>query len=242
MNRFDESILLFLNQLSQKSAVFDHLMGFLENTNLFKGAGFIALLWAWWLQPSPEMVQRRKIILATLTGCAVSILAARLLALNLPFRPRPLNESALAFLHPLGTSRHTLETWSSFPSDHAALFSGLVVGCFFISRRAGFWAAIYASIVVIFPRLYLGFHYLTDILMGGLLGASAVWAANLRGLRKRLAAFGLGWETRFPVSFYFCFFLATYQFVVLFDDIRAGGHLAVDLVKFFRSGIWPADA
>ncbi len=229
MNSFDHSLLLFFNQFSQKSVVFDYLMVFLENTNLLKGGLFIAVFWGFWLQPSPEQERRRCIILATLTGCAAAILAARLLALNLPFRVRPLNESAVRFLHPLGTSQHTLEKWSSFPSDHAALFFGLSLGCYLISRRVGLLAAIYTGVVVMFPRVYLGFHYPTDILIGGLIGLLAVAVANQTRLREKLGNFGLGWMRRAPVSFYICFFLATYQFVVLFDDIRSAGHLVMDL-------------
>ncbi len=236
MNFFDDSILTFVNHFSHKSVVFDQVVVFLENTNLLKGAGFLAFFWGCWLQPVPDLTRRRKIILSTLVGCAVAILAARLLALNLPFRGRPLNDDSIHFLHPFGTSQHTLETWSSFPSDHAALFFGLATGCFMLNRRVGILAATYAFVCVMLPRVYLGFHYPTDILAGGMIGVAAVSLAHAGWVREKVAGLGMVWMEKHPLSFYACLFLATYQFVVLFEDIRAGGHFAAHLYHYLRAG------
>jgi len=67
---------------------------------------------------------------------------------------------------------------SSLPSDHAAMFTAFSVGLFFVSRRAGVFALLYTATVILLPRLYLGLHYLTDLLAGALLGAACAWACR----------------------------------------------------------------
>jgi undecaprenyl-diphosphatase len=56
----------------------------------------------------------------------VAILAARILALTLPFRVRPRFEPALHFVVPAGNVSDLVD-WSAFPSDHAAI-AGARVG------------------------------------------------------------------------------------------------------------------
>lgn len=100
------------------------------------------------------------------------MLIARVMALTLPMRLRPIHEETLAFLPPHGMEKATLEFegWSSFPSDHAFLFFALGTGFLFVSRKAGILALAYTTLFIAFPRMYLGLHYPTDILVGGLIG------------------------------------------------------------------------
>ncbi len=232
----DTEVLSFLNQFAQKSQVFDHVVTVASDLDLLKGAVLFAILWALWLIPSEKTQTNRKIIVATLTGCAVSILFARLFAMMLPFRARPINEPDFHFLLPFGEKAGTLETWSSFPSDHAALFFGLVTGLFMISRSLGAVFLVQVSVCVIFPRLYLGLHYPTDILAGAVLGVFFVWLMNKDPIREKLSRPTFVWMERHPFSFNACFFLAAYQFVTLFDDVRALGRLAVGVVKAIHGG------
>ncbi len=232
MNFFDSVFIRFLNGLSQKSPLLDHFVSFLADSNLCKGGLIVSLLWMLWLQPSPELARRRRAILGTLAGCAAAIVAARLLAGLLPFRNRPMNDIDFNFVTPFGYDPKMLEGWSSFPSDHAALFFGLAAGIFSTAKRIGWFTLLHAIVIISLPRLYLGIHYPTDIVAGGILGASFVWLANRPPLADALSRIGLGWCERSPASFYVCFYLATYQVAVLFDDVRALGHLAVDAVRY----------
>ena len=150
----------------------------------------------------------------------------------LPFRNRPMNDIGFSFLPPLGYNPNLLEGWSSFPSDHAALFFGLAAGIFSISKRIGRFALLHAIVIVSLPRLYLGIHYPTDIVAGGILGASFVWLAGRLPIAERIGRFAIGWLGRSPASFYVCFYLATYQVAVLFDDVRALGHFVVDAARY----------
>ena len=232
MISFDAAIIRFLNAWSRKFPLLDHAVSFLGDSNLFKGGIIVALLWMLWLQPSAEIVRRRRAILPTLAGCAVAILAARLLAGFLPFRERPMNDIEFSFVTPLGYDSHHLEGWSSFPSDHAALFFGLAAGIFPLSKKLGWFVLLHAIFIVSLPRLYLGIHYPTDIVAGAILGAFFVWLANRPALADPLARLGLGWLEKSPASFYVCFYLATYQVAVLFDDVRALGHLVTDAIRY----------
>ena len=228
----DAGIIHFLNSFSRKSPLLDHVVSFLGDSNLLKGGIIVALLWMLWLQPSAEIARRRRAILSTLAGCAVAILAARLLAGLLPFRDRPMNDVEFSFLTPFGYDPHALEGWSSFPSDHAALFFGLAAGFFPLSKKIGWFVLLHAIFIVSLPRLYLGIHFPTDIIAGAILGASLVRLANRPSLADPLARIALGWLERSPASFHVCFFLTTFQIAVLFDDVRALGHLVVDAARY----------
>lgn len=73
----------------------------------------------------------------------------------------------------------SMPTCGSFPSSHAAasmaFFTGLVVLGHPLAAVVGIWA-----VAVSFSRLYLGVHYLSDILMGTFVGVlAAVALTNL---------------------------------------------------------------
>jgi membrane-associated phospholipid phosphatase len=119
------------------------------------------------------------LILAVPAGLAINVLLKHLFAF-----PRP------SFDHPL----LKLETYS-FPSGHVAgatLFYGFVAAYFWQRtadpRLRAVYVAVAAMLVVLvaFTRVYLGVHYLTDVI-GGALWSSA-WLAFCLWLRKRLSA------------------------------------------------------
>ncbi|MBA2474456.1 MAG: phosphatase PAP2 family protein [Actinobacteria bacterium] len=107
---------------------------------------------------------------ALVAGAALGIELLNAVVKLLFHRPRP----ELAFVH--------LDTYS-FPSGHAAGSTALYATiAFLVARRArpaaGWTAALVALLVVVvvgFSRLYLGVHYLSDVLAGVALGSA--WAA-----------------------------------------------------------------
>lgn len=59
----------------------------------------------------------------------------------------------------------------SFPSMHAVVvFSLLPMLLYFLPRQKNFWVPF--AFLVIFTRIYFGFHYLSDVVFGALLGYS----------------------------------------------------------------------
>lgn len=235
MNPFDHGLILAVNQYADRSRGFDQFVVQLSTTDLLKGGVVLGVLWWLWFSSRPDLRDVRVRLLATLAAGAVAALAGRALADSLPFRTRPLHEPLLHFHLPLTEGRDLLRDFSSFPSDHAMLFTALSVGVLFVSRRAGIFLLVWTFFVVLMPRLYLGLHYPSDLLAGMLIGALIACVLQLRGVRERLAMPFLAWLDRQPASFYTSMYLATLQVGTLFADVR--GILALVAQALHRRSI-----
>jgi undecaprenyl-diphosphatase len=225
-NNFDFTILLFLNRFVGKSRSLDGLVQLFSDAFLFNGVLLVALLWLLWFNDRREEARVRLSV-----GAAAAVLAgllSRLLQLSLPFHVRPLYNPALNLTWPIGVERGTLNHWNSFPSDHASLCFGLATLIWMRDRRLGVFAFFWASITSS-ARVFLGFHYPTDILGGAVLGILMV--ALFGGLPlPRVAYRILEWERCASPSFYAVAFIASYQAGTLFNDVREIGHLIVGLL------------
>jgi undecaprenyl-diphosphatase len=220
MNPFDEVIVSFLNSFARRSWAFDTFMSVVLENDLIKAGVITALLWWVWFQTGDREDEHREFVLSGIIACVLAIAAARILALTLPFRERPLHNLALHFHIPYGVNENALIRWSSFPSDHAVLFFALATSIFFVSRRLGILAFFHAFFVICLTRVYLGFHYPTDILAGALLGIGIASLSRITAVRKTIAQPGMRWLHGHPSSFYASFFLLTSQISVLFDPLR----------------------
>lgn len=239
VNSFDRDILLFLNQFAGRSRVFDAFVGLLATPNLLKGA-VICVLFIWmWFRAGEEKSRDRVFVLWSLFISMASVLLARALALTLPFRERPLREAALQFHLPYAADRLELVGWSSFPSDHAAMFFAASTALLFFSRRLGIFALLYTFFVICMPRVYLGIHYPTDILAGALIGIGLNAFTAQPKLRTAFATPFLRWEHEYPSRFYPFFFLLAFEFSELFNSVRAIGHFAFICAKQLLSRVLP---
>jgi undecaprenyl-diphosphatase len=113
----------------------------------------MAALWWLWFRRGGQRTESRKIIIATLASGFGALFIARILALTMPFRLRPLHTPEISFTLPYYMPTIRLEGWSSFPSDHAALFLTLAMGLLFISRAIGILGLSYAFLIICLPRL-----------------------------------------------------------------------------------------
>ncbi|HEY4342693.1 MAG TPA: phosphatase PAP2 family protein [Steroidobacteraceae bacterium] len=210
-----------MNSLVGRSALFDSGIAFLSDNPLF-GALFVTLLWGYWFKPGnvAQVRETREHLITTLWAGIASIVVARALALELPFRMRPRFEPALHFRLPASPDSSLLLGWSSFPSDHAVMYSALAAGLCFISWRLGLAAALYVVCFVCFPRAYLGYHYPTDLLVGVVVGVLCGYAFNLQLVRRWIAAPVVAWEHSAPRRFYMALFFLTLQFATMFDIVR----------------------
>ncbi|MGV7221374.1 MAG: phosphatase PAP2 family protein [Nitrospinales bacterium] len=122
--------------------------------------------------------------------------------------------------------KYVLKGWSSFPSDHAVLFFAIAAGLFFISKRIGLFALTYSILIISLPRVYLGLHYPTDILAGGIIGIGIGGLATKYFTESGYCSSIISFSEAKPQFFYPLFFILSYQIVQMFVAVR---HLFIKL-------------
>jgi undecaprenyl-diphosphatase len=239
MNAFDLMIIDFLNGYSNWSAIFDRTIVNLMNLDLFKGGVLIGIIWALWFRTDNGTVDSsvRERLISSLCGSFMGLVTARVLALTLPFRYRPLHDPEIDFVLPFNMSEKALDGWSSFPSDHAVLFFALAFSFWYISRRLGLLSIFYVTVMIMFPRIYTGLHYPTDIIAGAALGFGFAWFFNLSTIRHNITKPFIYILDKKPGIFYFCFFIVSYQLATLFNDTRALAESVFNFVFKYLFGV-----
>ncbi|MGR3463755.1 phosphatase PAP2 family protein [Limimaricola sp.] len=216
----DLDILLALNRLAGQDSVLDALVVQVSTSPVFKGLPLMMLVWGLWMLPQAQLARRRAGLAATLAVAVLALVAGRLMSLGLPYRARPIHDPELPLRMADTIGPETLGGWSSMPSDHAVLFFALATGIALVDRRWGAVALAHALFVIAAPRVILGFHWPSDILVGGLIGAAlALVAVPL--LRRVLLGTGLlDWLEARPGFSYPLMFLVTHQLGTMFTSTR----------------------
>ncbi len=214
----DNTALLAVNQWAARRSVLDQVVFDISNSDMLKGGIFMAVYWWLWFDRRGAM--QRDVVVAIVAAIGTAVLS-RLLQVALPFHQRPLHTPDLDVRLPLSVDPSTLNTFSSFPSDHAMLFFALSVPLWRRAPWLGVVATVWTVFVICLPRVFLGYHYPSDILAGALLGIPCMlalsWLVARTGMAERVVRFGnLHPAAFFPVAFLLCFELAT-----LFADIRS---------------------
>jgi undecaprenyl-diphosphatase len=231
MVAFDQNVIMYLNGVFPHSVITGRLVEIVCSSNLFKGGIFMAFYWWLWFRPDEGAIvnRNRKIVVLTLLGVFLALFIVRVLIITAPFRFRPLDDPRIVFQLPFQFVP-VVGKWSSFPSDHAALFTGLAAGIWFVYRRLFYIAIAYVFLVIMSPRLFLGLHYPTDLLAGALLGLACVLVCLKLFMNNRLLAATLSWGDQHKGIFYSFFFLVTFQLAVLFDDVRYIGGMVFKML------------
>ena len=178
INDIDQYLLLLLN--GSDSLFLNRLMIFLTT-----GMTWIPLYLALLYMVVKNNETMGQILLAA--GCAIGavLLTAsvdNLLVKPLVARPRPCNEVAIKYM--VDVVYRLSDRDFSFFSAHAANTSSLAVFFILLVRHKLFTIAMIAwSLVNCYTRLYLGFHYPSDILCGLLFGSLVGFVAYLVYLR-----------------------------------------------------------
>jgi undecaprenyl-diphosphatase len=181
-------------------------------------------------------LETRAALLTVLILVVPAMVVARALARMLPYRERPFFDAGLHFQWPYNVDADQFIRWSSFPSDHAALFSALAMGIFFRSRRAGAAVFAYVVLVTFVPRIYMGYHWPSDILAGAVLGILVAYVALIPSVRRWSKLLyeqcnqHSGWFTA-------SLFLLTYEIGTLFNGPRL---LLTSLASLLKRGIMSA--
>lgn len=232
MNAFDHYIITFFNMFAAKSTAVDYLFHSLAGNNLFKGGLYVSILWAlWFTRDGADEEKTRKLIMVTFVGTLTGLVLTRVVVHILPFRPRPIHNMEIVFRLPHAVVRETMDNLSSFPSDHAAMFSGFATGIFLISRFWGYLAIGYCFLITFIVRVYMGYHYPTDIIAGASIGIFFVLVVNTTFVRKTVVDKIFNFSLTYPPMFYALFFLFSYQAADLFNDSRI---LASQSWKFLK--------
>jgi undecaprenyl-diphosphatase len=231
MGDLDLRILFALNHVVHQSRVVDAVLEFLTDADLLKGEVFLAILTYYWFARSEDQARRREIVIAIVIGTLFAIAEARLLQHVLPYRPRPNDDPALLVRVPYSGVQVHFTDWSSYPSDHATMFSALATGLLYLSVPLGLAAHVYWLVVIALPRVCLGVHYPSDVVAGGALGVVVGWVMQLRVVRPAITALPTRWARESPGSFYACVFLLCAQLASMFIDVRTAAHGIVSFLS-----------
>jgi undecaprenyl-diphosphatase len=221
MNSFDQRIIFFFNQAAQRCPGFDNLVVIASDSDLVKGGIVLTAVWWAWFSRSNEQHRQRAQLMAAIASALIALFVARVLAFALPLRLRPILDPALHFRPPSGLpDQSNWTTWSSFPSDHAALFFALTIGVFRVSRKGGIALFFYVILFICLPRMYVGIHYPTDILAGLAIGFGAFALLGIEKINRLWTRPIFVLLEKKPGFFYALFFVLSFQIATLFWDIR----------------------
>lgn len=220
----------------------DYFASFEENTSLLKGGIFLATYWYFWFHAGSDQDKRRRVIITTVVGALLALIASRTIANLAPFRTRPMYDPHLQH-HPYAFPiSPVLVNWSAFPSDQATFFFALAFGLVQLSRRLAIPAMLYVAGWICFPRMFLGVHYASDVVAGAVIGITLTWASlKVRWLQSSFATRLLALEEARPELFYSTAFLISFEMSVLFDDIREAARTVFHIThaeysEFIHSG------
>lgn len=222
----DLPILRFLTSFVGKAPLFDHLVHAISRYDTFKGLVMMSLLWlAWFSRGSSDLAdgrdERRSALIIVLAGSIATVALSRALQLVLHVHQRPIL-SHLGLNFPDFMESASVNSWNSFPSDHSMLFFSLSMGLWMIDRRIGLLGFLWSAIVIDLPRVYLGIHYPSDVIVGAVLGVLCM-KGFVRLPLYDAADRVLAWGRAHQGAFYWIGFMLTVQLAHLFDDFRRLG-------------------
>lgn len=235
----DESISHFMGLLLGRAPGFDAFILTVSGSNLLKGAVLIAAASCFWIAQTEGATPGNRIGLAAdrailasamLASCVGEVIALAIAKLA-PFRLRPFLNEDLGMHVPQGLQALApkMMQQSSFPSDHAVLFFAMATGLWLVNRRAGWLAFGYVATVIALPRLYLGLHFASDLIVGAMIGVVVV----LAGVRVIADSAPMRWLSaqtfERPVLVNPILMLITFQIATMLSDLRDFADLAGQL-------------
>jgi membrane-associated phospholipid phosphatase len=226
LNGFDSYVMELMSRYSQRSLIANKFIIQFLGLNSIKLLPFIVGLWVLWFSKIPKF---RPAVVEAFFGMFAAIAFSKAIQFFLPQRLRPLHSGNPDFVLPLGVDPHTLEHWSSFPSDHAAIFFTVSTTIWRVSRPLGSACYAWSIFVVCIPRIYAGYHYASDIIAGAALGVFTAFVVA-RPLQVSLLPWIAAVEKKYPPVFYAMFFVVSYEFMTMFSEARRVGNAIRNLL------------
>jgi len=220
MQAFDLMVITWVNQFSNLHLSFDKTVYVVADNHLLKGGVIMGLLWWVWMRNGASFVSPGLHAVRTIGGTLLAILVARGMQNLLPGRLRPMEEPTLNFLMPYGVHPPGIVELSSFPSDHAVMFFALSTALFFAIRTLGVMAYTWTIVVVCLPRIYLGYHYPSDIVAGALVGTLIMIPMMLIPLPSAIPNMLTRIQVKHPGLVFAGIFLLTLQMSTMFENSR----------------------
>ncbi len=226
LHGIDYAITRALNRLSGRYFLLDHVAHDLTK-EAFSNLPMMALIWFVWCRTGDD--QRARIV----SGVLVSILAIALcyvLQVALPHHLRPLHDPALRFLPPPAIDPRVFSPGMSFPSEHAAMLFALATTIYTVLPPLGLFCLVLASLLSAI-RVYLGFHFPTDVVTGAMIGIVAVGLSRsgwVLATSRRTVEWARSHLMLFSaVSFYLCACISR-----MFEDYR---YVAVGVSRMLKA-------
>ncbi len=174
--RFDIWFLTKLAKFLGRYPLFDLGVESAIRHNVLGGMCFAACVFIFWMQgarPGGQRVRQR--VLSILFGALLAIVLSLLSGGLASWLPPSRNPRVAHFYPP-----YLMENINSnsFPSQSTALYAAVAAGIFSLHKVVG--AALWVSVglIVGLPRLYLGGHYPSDVLVGAILGLLGYFCAR----------------------------------------------------------------
>ncbi|MBS3815030.1 MAG: phosphatase PAP2 family protein [Hadesarchaea archaeon] len=157
----DEQVLQWISNL--RFSLLSELMKIITDRAIVGSVSVLLPIFILWYKNKAKWIL--PLILSLLTAIVLTYIFKSLFA-----RPRPSASLIIVYFY-------------SFPSGHAAsVFSVIPAIEKGLKKLKWFW--IVFACLIAFTRLYLGVHYLSDIIFGGLLGYLTGWFIINEGLKK----------------------------------------------------------
>ncbi len=207
----------------------------LSGTDL-PGAFLVSTIWWCWFQPKESTAQRdiRAHLICTLLGGLAGIIVARCLGLLFPFRVRPRFDPSVGFIPPGADAGYFID-WSSFPSNHMVLFAALAIGVSVVSWRLAASLLAFILLFIGLPRIYVGLHYTSDVLVGTLIGSAIGLLANRRLICDSVGERAMYLHDAYPGPFYTVYWLVTFEAGTVFGGLRSALAAAAHVLKSLGS-------
>jgi undecaprenyl-diphosphatase len=219
---FDRVATRALNRLAARDSTVNELVNAITFPTL-QGLVVVSLACGcWFTRTSPD--SRKRLV----RGCVAAVLAAaaaHFVQVTLPPMLKPIFDPSLQIypadvLGDIDSLRaNSNPNAQSFPSERATLFAGVAIAVCAAYRPIGL-IALLSTVTTEWCRIYLGLHYLSDILGSFFLAAMIYW------LVEATAFFGfdhvvIEWERTSPAAFYSVAFAGCYGLATAFEDLRS---------------------
>lgn len=183
----------------------------------------LTIAWLVWARQGLASAAMRLYLLRFALGVVLALAVARILNAVTFFRARPALDAGWQlprFTSDVAMTAQDLHfrDANSFPSDHASLSFAIATAIFRLAPGWGGLAYAWAAFGVCLPRIFLGDHYVGDVVAGAVLGVAAMSLSLRLPVPAALLALADQAERRCPgLTVALAFLLSAFCFTMFYD-------------------------